>query len=94
MNVFGGYCESKCNKRNQSNNLLASAPKYPLLRALATDRNWKLALNIFMIEFEDALVGIHSTQAVTQKTLQSLFPFHYFLYFTASSEPPVTLPLL
>lgn len=39
MSVFGGCCESKCNKRKQSENLLAGAPKFPLLRALCDLRS-------------------------------------------------------
>ncbi len=35
-------------------------------------RNWKLALNRFIIELEERLRGIYLTQAVTQKTLQAL----------------------
>jgi hypothetical protein len=34
MNAFGRCCDSKCNKRKQSENLLASAPKFPQMRAL------------------------------------------------------------
>lgn len=45
MSVFGGYCESKCNKRKQSENLLAYAPKFPLLRALVVNMNFANPLN-------------------------------------------------
>jgi hypothetical protein len=44
MSVFGGCCESKCNKRKQSENLLAGAPKFPLLRALR-ERNIGRTIN-------------------------------------------------